>query len=104
VLKIDRAFIRDVLVDKDDAALCGAIIAMARVLNLEIVGEGTETLEHVQFLQSRLATIAQGFYYSKPIPKEQFLNYISQYKAGSRNNRYERLRLNILKFAYILPN
>ncbi len=67
VLKIDRSFVRDIPGDADDAALAGAIIAMARSLGLKVVGEGVETREQLQFLTDHGCEMAQGFYFSRPV-------------------------------------
>ncbi|MDH5301399.1 MAG: EAL domain-containing protein [Gammaproteobacteria bacterium] len=79
-LKIDKAFVLDVLQNKDDAALCQAIIAMAKILGLEVVAEGTETLNHVSFLKQSGADTAQGYVLARPMPLNRFLSYITQYK------------------------
>ena len=67
-LKIDREFIRAIPYDKDDIAITKAIINMSKSLSLKIVAEGTETKEHIEFLEDSKCDIVQGFYYSKPIP------------------------------------
>ena len=67
-LKIDREFIKDIPNDKDDIAITNAIISMSKSLSLKIVAEGPETKEHISFLQMSKCDIAQGFYYSKPVP------------------------------------
>ncbi|MES9969223.1 MAG: EAL domain-containing protein, partial [Candidatus Thiodiazotropha sp.] len=75
-IKIDRSFIRDVISDPDDASLCEAIIAMAHHLKLRVVAEGVETEQQLQFLQERGCDFAQGFFFSKPMPNEQFTDYM----------------------------
>lgn len=67
-LKIDREFIKGIPTDKDDVAITNAIISMSKSLSLKIVAEGPETKEHIDFLHNAKCDIAQGFYYSKPIP------------------------------------
>jgi len=76
VLKIDRAFVSEVTVNAEDAALCRAIIIMANSLNLEVVGEGVETKEQLEFLSAHGADSAQGFFFSKPLPSGQFDDFI----------------------------
>jgi len=66
-LKIDRSFIRDVIEDLDDAAIASAIIVMAQSLNLNVVAEGVETEEQLNFLQQRQCFVIQGNYYSEAI-------------------------------------
>jgi EAL domain-containing protein (putative c-di-GMP-specific phosphodiesterase class I) len=72
VLKIDKAFVQDIGLDPDDAALCEAIIGMAHSLGLSVIGEGVETREQYEFLSTRGAEVLQGFYFSKPMLFEDF--------------------------------
>jgi len=65
-LKIDRTFIRDLSVDNDDAAIVSAIVSMAQKLDINVVAEGAETQEQVEFLRSINCNIVQGFLYAKP--------------------------------------
>jgi diguanylate cyclase (GGDEF)-like protein len=68
VLKIDRSFIKDVMIDPDDAVITKAIIAMAHSLNLEVVAEGIETEGQLGFLRQNGCDTMQGFYFSRPVP------------------------------------
>ena len=67
-LKIDRSFVKDLHVSSDDAAICAAIIAMARELNLTTVAEGVELTEQLEFLRRHGCNKIQGFLFSKPLP------------------------------------
>ncbi|MDH5614411.1 MAG: EAL domain-containing protein, partial [Gammaproteobacteria bacterium] len=75
-LKIDQAFIQDVMDDADDAALCRAIIVMAKSLNMKIIGEGVETAEQLEFLKINGADIAQGYYLGRPMDREKFAEFL----------------------------
>jgi len=77
VLKIDKAFVHDIAVDPDDAALCEAIISMAHSLGLSVIGEGVENEEQFEFLRSRGAEIVQGYYVSKPMRYEEFKQFVT---------------------------
>lgn len=66
-LKIDRSFIRDLSTDPDDAAIVSAIIVMAHSLKMEVVAEGVETQEQLDFLRSRDCDTLQGYLFSKPL-------------------------------------
>lgn len=72
VLKIDQSFVRDMLVDKSDAAIIEAIIKLAQALDLELVAEGVETQEQADALQRYGCQIMQGYLYSRPVPFSQF--------------------------------
>lgn len=88
VLKIDRSFICDLEVDQNSKALVDTIIAMAHSLNLEIVAEGVETEEQLNFLRRRDVKIIQGYLFSPPVPPEKFRALLqnNQFCVGSANN------------------
>lgn len=67
ILKIDKAFVHDITVDTDDAAIVSAIISMAHSLGIKTVAEGVETLEQLELLHKKGCDFAQGFYFSPPI-------------------------------------
>lgn len=77
-LKIDRSFIRDMIANPDDAALTKAIIAMARSLNLQVIAEGVETSEQFMFLQEQRCDRLQGFFFSRPIPTDEFTKFLQE--------------------------
>jgi predicted signal transduction protein with EAL and GGDEF domain/FixJ family two-component response regulator len=69
-LKIDRSFVKDLHTSDDDAAICAAIIAMARELKLKVIAEGVETREQLEFLREHRCDQAQGYLISEPIPAD----------------------------------
>jgi diguanylate cyclase (GGDEF)-like protein/PAS domain S-box-containing protein len=75
-LKIDQSFVRDITTNQDDAAIVGAIIGMARSLKLRVIAEGVETIDHLNFLNSSGCFEIQGYYYSKPLPADQFVKLL----------------------------
>lgn len=77
-VKIDRSFVRDITTDASDAALCKAIIAMAKSLNLMVIGEGVETKEQLDFLTEHGAHYVQGYYFSPAIAAEEFFDFLKQ--------------------------
>jgi EAL domain-containing protein (putative c-di-GMP-specific phosphodiesterase class I) len=76
-LKIDQSFIRDLATDPDDAAIVRAIIQMARSLNLKTIAEGVETLEMLEHLRVFKCDEAQGYYFARPMPADEFIRYVS---------------------------
>ena len=72
VLKLDKDFLKDFENDPDEKIIIPSVIDMAKKLNLSVVCEGVETKEQVAFLQDVGCDYAQGYFYSKPIPIEQF--------------------------------
>lgn len=71
ILKIDQSFIRDISTDASDKAIVSAIIAMAQQLDIDVLAEGVETVEHQIFLQSQGCDYVQGYLYCKPIPADE---------------------------------
>ncbi len=76
VLKIDRSFIANLGESDSDEALVKAIVAMAKSLNLDIVGEGIETEEQLAFMQQWGVRLIQGYYFGRPVVAEEFRQMI----------------------------
>lgn len=76
-LKIDQSFVHDIPDDEDDVAIIKAIIALGRSLNLKLIAEGVETKEQKEFLLQESCDYAQGYFYSKPIHKEEMKKLLS---------------------------
>ncbi|HBA70815.1 MAG TPA: hypothetical protein DCZ63_01045, partial [Geobacter sp.] len=77
-IKVDRSFVRDIVNDPDDAAIVDAIVAMAHALKLNVIAEGVETAEQLEFLRQRKCQQAQGYYFARPLDPQQFEAFISQ--------------------------
>ena len=69
-LKIDQSFIRNVTTNNEEAAITRAIIAMAKSLNIQVLAEGVETLDHLHFLKENGCDEVQGYLLCKPSPVE----------------------------------
>lgn len=78
MLKVDRAFVRDIPKNQDDMTITSAIIAMAHRLNLGVVAEGVETQSQIDFLRKQGCEMAQGYLFSKPLPANEFVILLSQ--------------------------
>jgi EAL domain-containing protein (putative c-di-GMP-specific phosphodiesterase class I) len=75
-LKIDQSFVRQITTAPDETTIVTAIIGMGRSLKLRVVAEGVETQEELEFLQAHLCDEGQGYYFSRPVPPEQFSNLL----------------------------
>ena len=80
-LKIDQSFIRDFLDDNNDKAIVQAIINLANIFNLKVQAEGVETKEHEELLQELDCNLSQGYFYNKPKPLNEFLDFIGDKNA-----------------------
>jgi EAL domain-containing protein (putative c-di-GMP-specific phosphodiesterase class I) len=78
VLKIDQSFVRQIAINGSDAAIVTAVIGMARNLKLRVIAEGVETREELDFLLAHECDEAQGYYFSKPIPADKFMDLLRQ--------------------------
>jgi diguanylate cyclase (GGDEF)-like protein len=72
-LKIDRSFVSGVQKNLDDATIVKAMINLAHSLNMEVIAEGAETVEQVDFLREHECDQVQGYYFSRPISYDDFL-------------------------------
>jgi len=71
-IKIDQAFVQDVCFDANDAAIVRAAIVMAQELKIEVIAEGVETPEQLEFLRSRACHVMQGHLFGEAVPAERF--------------------------------
>ncbi|MCD1261729.1 EAL domain-containing protein [Paenibacillus athensensis] len=86
-LKIDRSFVRDIMVDPNDAAIVATIIAMTHHLNLKVIAEGVETEDQLRFLHENRCNEVQGYWFSPPVnadTMESLLTKSMQQTAAGR--------------------
>ena len=75
-LKIDQTFVRDLPDCEEDVGITKAVIALANSLNLKVIAEGVETKAQRDFLVENGCENIQGYFYSKPIPADEFENIL----------------------------
>jgi len=75
-LKIDKSFVDGFPDDKNDMQISKAIISMAKTLGLKTLTEGLQTNEQLEFLQNEGCDFYQGYYFIKPIVKDEFLRIL----------------------------
>lgn len=75
-IKIDRTFVAGIPEDTESVALVQAIIAMGHALGLEVIAEGVETEQQWHFLRDEKCDMAQGYYFSQPLPRQEFIEYL----------------------------
>ncbi|MGZ8547633.1 MAG: putative bifunctional diguanylate cyclase/phosphodiesterase, partial [Sulfuricurvum sp.] len=77
-LKIDRSFVRDIMSDSDDAALVETILSIASIFNLDVIAEGVEETEQLEFLDRHQCGYFQGYLCSKPMQIGSFEELLNQ--------------------------
>jgi diguanylate cyclase (GGDEF)-like protein/PAS domain S-box-containing protein len=76
-VKIDQSFVKDIILKPDDAAIAGAVVAMAHSLKLRVIAEGVETIEQLKFLENLRCDEIQGYFVSRPIPAGELESFLS---------------------------
>ncbi|MES9818890.1 MAG: EAL domain-containing protein [Candidatus Thiodiazotropha sp.] len=76
-LKIDRSFINGLPADADNRVLTETIVLMGKKFGMSIIAEGVETLDQARFLNSLNVDYAQGYHFSRPMPHQDFADYIA---------------------------
>ena len=71
-LKIDQSFVRQISNAGDNKHIVTAVISMARSLKLRVIAEGVETLDELSFLRAHQCDEAQGYFFSRPVPPDEF--------------------------------
>jgi len=94
-IKIDRSFIRQLDTNSSDEAIVAAILALARGLNLRVVAEGVETPGQLQVLARHGCELAQGFYFSRPLPADECSVLLCE--LAERTSFTDTLRLRIVR-------
>ncbi len=85
-LKLDMQFIRTAFRDRKDTRLIEAVIGLAQSLGLPTIAEGVETAEQMFTLKAMGCHVIQGYYFSKPVPPEEFERYVRALETGERSD------------------
>uniref|UniRef100_UPI00102CBB90 EAL domain-containing protein n=1 Tax=Candidatus Magnetaquicoccus inordinatus TaxID=2496818 RepID=UPI00102CBB90 len=72
------SFVRNCTKDADDAAIIRAVISLAHSLGLSVIAEGVETAEQLALLRQEQCDEIQGYYYSRPLPPADFLQFMQK--------------------------
>lgn len=78
-LKIDQSFVRDIGKDENDMAIIRAIISLGQGLNIKTIAEGVEEKEQLQYLKQHHCDQIQGYYFAKPMPLDEVIEYIESH-------------------------
>jgi diguanylate cyclase (GGDEF)-like protein/PAS domain S-box-containing protein len=81
-IKIDQSFIREICTDPDDEAIANAVISLGHGLKMQVIAEGVETLEQLEHLRAQGCDEIQGYYFSRPLPAEDFAQLVKSSLAG----------------------
>ena len=85
-LKIDMSFVLDIMDSPLNKHLVNAILQMSKSLDIENVAEGIENKQTSLLLKELGCTYGQGFYWSKPIPQQEFIQFLINYKGQGNGN------------------
>jgi diguanylate cyclase (GGDEF)-like protein len=85
-LKIDRSFVADIPANDDDSAIIRAVIAMSHSLELNVVAEGVENEEQMNFLRNLNCDALQGHFFSPALPRQEFSDFVKRKRAKATSN------------------
>jgi diguanylate cyclase (GGDEF)-like protein/PAS domain S-box-containing protein len=83
-IKIDKSFVRDILIDRDDLALTTAVIGLARAFGRQVIAEGLESVEHGELLLRLGCEVAQGYFIARPMPPGEVPDWVAGFIAPSQ--------------------
>lgn len=78
-MKIDRFFLDEIMSTDRGKIIVESSVRMAKMIGLDVIAEGVETKEQLEFLRSVDCDVAQGYYYSRPIPVDEFEDFLKEY-------------------------
>jgi len=81
-MKIDQSFVRDILIDPNDAAIAKMVVVLAQSMGLAVIAEGVEIEAQRDFLARLGCHAYQGYLFSRPLPLEEFEAFMKRDDAG----------------------
>ena len=81
-LKIDKSFVQDLQGNGKVCIMIQKTIEMAHELDMQVIGEGVETPEQLDFLRSNGSEGAQGYLFTRPLPPREMVNWLGAYRSG----------------------
>jgi EAL domain-containing protein (putative c-di-GMP-specific phosphodiesterase class I) len=81
-LKIDKSLVQDIHGKDTDRIMVQKTIEMAHELGMQVIGEGVETQEQLDFLRMKGCDGAQGYLFSRPLPPEELMSWLGTYRSG----------------------
>ncbi len=93
-LKIDKSFVMQMTQDENDAVIVSATIDLAHNLGLQVTAEGVETEEHASLLKDLGCDVAQGYFFSRPLPADQMTDWLGDRGVSQRPRLFGAGRMN----------
>ncbi len=90
-IKVDQSFVRDIINDPRDFAIVAGVVTTARMLGLEVIAEGVETIEHARLLTTLECHSLQGYAIAKPMPASAFGGWLNDYKSLVKEGNHTSL-------------
>jgi diguanylate cyclase (GGDEF)-like protein/PAS domain S-box-containing protein len=87
-LKIDQSFVNEITTAHDSTVIAQAIISLGHSLNIQVIAEGVESQQQLEFLCTHHCHEAQGYYFSKPVPPGEFMKFFTS-NTGTGESGYE---------------
>lgn len=81
-IKIDRSFVDEIMTDPNDSAICRAIIALGKSLDLQVIAEGVESEIHWEWLCEEGCDAVQGYFFSRPVSEPDLLEWLHQHSLS----------------------
>lgn len=85
ILKIDQKFLSELSIDQSSQAIVKSIINLAKLLDIEVIAEGVETLDQAKYLKNNGCDIIQGYLISKALPNKKFIEFFNSSQASLQN-------------------